>query len=495
MAGNIRPKQFVDGEITVSKMSANSIDSDQYVDDSVDNAHLAVNSVSGSAAGGDNVIEPASIDTADLAADSADATIVDLVDDYTWTGAHDLTGGSVTVPTPSVAADAANKSYVDQTSVAGKTWKELLLVTEQLLNGGSGGILQAMATYIATNPAINDTFVISDGSTTETFKFVASASVAFDVTIGGSADATLTNLITAINADSTLWSAIAATGLKDYFAGAPANQAVVHRAATSVANDRLFSTVAVTSIIKVVEFATGGQDYTVVNGTEATLPAADPAAKRFGFGRVFANIGQNNTHKIVANNATFTWDGDDDFWQQTDAQAIVAGTGLTRAAYTLDVGAGNGINVNANDVEVDPDSSASASIAPVSVTVDGVGVTIDDDTITHSAGTLSASTPTVPDKNLTCSVTSSDGDAATAATVTATPKGDSYVAVFVNGIKYQVAANEAARATSVCYFSNDGGTTARTIADIASGDTIHWNGTVAGFELDGTDRMDLDYVT
>ena len=122
MAGKFRPKQMVDGEITLAKMAANSVDSDQYVDDSIDNAHLAASSVSGSAAAGDNVIEPASIDTAEIANDAVDNDKIDLADNYTWVGAHDLTGGTVTVATPIVAADAATKAYVDQVAIAGKAF-------------------------------------------------------------------------------------------------------------------------------------------------------------------------------------------------------------------------------------------------------------------------------------------------------------------------------------------------------------------------------------
>lgn len=539
MAGKIRGKQLADGEITLAKMAANSVDNDQYVDASINNPHLAGDAVSGSGGIGGNNVEAASIDTLELANDAVDKDKIDLADNYIWVGAHDLTGGTITVGTPTAAADAATKAYVDQVAIAGKTWKELLLVDEQLLAGASGGVLQAMAMFIATNPAISDTFVISDGSTTETYTFKASESVAFDVLIGGSADATLTNLIQAINDDSALWSSIAATELDAYFAGTPANQAVVFRTATSTAADRLFSTVAVTSVIKVIEFATGDQDYTSGSGTEATLPTSDPAAKRSGFGRVFASIGTNDTHRTVENNSVFTWDSDDSVWQQTDAQAIVAGTGLTRVAYTIDVGAGDGINVNADTVEVDPDSSASATIAPVSVTANGVGVTVDNDTIVHAAGTLSigadsigaaeldetdtysfvasgsvdvatqtqgdnstkaastayvdaaASVPTKLDKALVALVTAADFAKATNATVTTTPNAGGYVGVRVDGIHYEV--GDGVR-TKDCYFSDDNGATAKSIVDIAAGDTLHWVGTVAGFELDAADRIDYDYA-
>lgn len=99
--------------------------------------------------------------------------------------------------------------------------------------------------------------------------------------------------------------------------------------------------------------------------------------------------------------------------------------------------------------------------------------------------------PTTGDKALTCSVTSSDFDAATASTVTTTPALDSYVAVMVNGIRYEV--GDAVK-TKDCYFSGDAGANARAIAAIVATDTCHWVGSVAGFELAATDEMDWDYI-
>ena len=94
------------------------------------------------------------------------------------------------------------------------------------------------------------------------------------------------------------------------------------------------------------------------------------------------------------------------------------------------------------------------------------------------------------DKGLTAQVTSSDGDAALAAGISATPNLDGYVEVNVNGIQYLLGDGGK---TKDCYFSNDGGTTARSLAAIVSGDTLHWNGTIANFELATTDIIDLNY--
>lgn len=99
-------------------------------------------------------------------------------------------------------------------------------------------------------------------------------------------------------------------------------------------------------------------------------------------------------------------------------------------------------------------------------------------------------TPVTADLDLTASVTSSDGDAAYSGSLTSDPNGR--VLVFINGIQETV--GDAVK-TKVFYFSSDAGTTARAFSTIASGDTLHFNGSVAGFELDASDRLDLIYET
>ena len=47
--------------------------------------------------------------------------------------------------------------------------------------------------------------------------------------------------------------------------------------------------------------------------------------------------------------------------------------------------------------------------------------------------------------------------------------------------------------TQACYFSADGGNTAKPIADIEAGDLLYWNGSIAGYQLDETDDIDISY--
>ena len=250
-------------------------------------------------------------------------------------------GAEIEVPLiPTAANKATSKDYVDATVTTGKTWKELLLTNNQLLSGGTGAVLQGILAVIATNLAVGDTFVLEDGTVTETFTGVAAAPSAFEFIVGGSAAVTQTNLVAAINADSVLWSAVETTGLDDYFSGANDPQFVVYRTAFSANDDRVFGTIAGgLSGIQVVAFDAGDQNYTENAGIQTDLPGSDPAVKRFGFGRTFTALQTGDTHHIANDNTTFSWDGDDDLWQQTST-----GSSTTE---------GDGIDVTAGKVSTD----------------------------------------------------------------------------------------------------------------------------------------------
>lgn len=86
----------------------------------------------------------------------------------------------------------------------------------------------------------------------------------------------------------------------------------------------------------------------------------------------------------------------------------------------------------------------------------------------------------------------------TGITITNTPALDGYVQVLVNGIAYPVGngsrSNLGGFTDNVCaYFSADGGSTARSIADIVANDTLFWNGANAGFALASSDEVSILY--
>jgi hypothetical protein len=78
----------------------------------------------------------------------------------------------------------------------------------------------------------------------------------------------------------------------------------------------------------------------------------------------------------------------------------------------------------------------------------------------------------------------------TGVTIEYTPFLDSMVHVKINGIEVNL--GNGAR-TKDCYFSNDGGLTAKGIKNIAAGDELFWNGGIAGYELDPSDDIDFEY--
>lgn len=105
--------------------------------------------------------------------------------------------------------------------------------------------------------------------------------------------------------------------------------------------------------------------------------------------------------------------------------------------------------------------------------------------------------PTTDDKSL--APTPGTGNfQTTGLTITHTPALGGQVDVFVNGIKAIVGNGNRLDLGDFtnnveCYFSADGGATARTMAAIVTGDTLYWNGTNAGYDLLAADRVDINY--
>jgi len=93
-------------------------------------------------------------------------------------------------------------------------------------------------------------------------------------------------------------------------------------------------------------------------------------------------------------------------------------------------------------------------------------------------------------KAMAAQATSSDGDLACDVAIAATPSNDGYVRISINGLAINLGDGVK---TTEGYFSNDGGATARDIADIASGDLLYWNGSVAKYELSIEDIVDFEY--
>ena len=103
-------------------------------------------------------------------------------------------------------------------------------------------------------------------------------------------------------------------------------------------------------------------------------------------------------------------------------------------------------------------------------------------------GIVETGVSTAADLDQTPSVTIGD-DSPTGVTISYTPYNDSSVQVHVNGISVNVGDGVK---TSQTYFSHDG-INARFIKDITANDQLYWNGNIVGYDLDGSDEIDIIY--
>lgn len=100
---------------------------------------------------------------------------------------------------------------------------------------------------------------------------------------------------------------------------------------------------------------------------------------------------------------------------------------------------------------------------------------------------------TEDDKDIPALTTSSDGDLAMTPGITHTPANDSYVKVELNGVGVKV--GDGVTTDCDCYFSDDGGTTPKSIASIGQNDKLYWMGSYSGYELvAGEDKISLFYL-
>lgn len=97
----------------------------------------------------------------------------------------------------------------------------------------------------------------------------------------------------------------------------------------------------------------------------------------------------------------------------------------------------------------------------------------------------------VTDKNKFVAAPTSGDNANTGLSVVGSPMSGGYVGVLVNGTLREVGN---ADMTKDCYFSGDGGATARAYGVVTTGDVLYWNGVIAAFNLLTTDRIDFLYV-
>lgn len=100
--GSIDTAHIADSQITVAKMAANSVDSDQYVDGSIDTAHYADNSITGAELA-DNIVIAGTLDsTGKLTADAG----IDI-DNF------NIDGTTIALSSGNLTLDSAGDIYLD----------------------------------------------------------------------------------------------------------------------------------------------------------------------------------------------------------------------------------------------------------------------------------------------------------------------------------------------------------------------------------------------
>lgn len=182
--------------------------------------------------------------------------------------------------------------------------------------------------------------------------------------------------------------------------------------------------------------------------------------------------------------------------------------GLTFSSYDIDTDTVNLFTASGWEaIEYYISASGSGWVVTTPKTAMTVTIETDQNAIyqyygsTYKRQSFEQTYPTVANKGMSCNLTSSDGDEAVSVGMFYTPTEGSYVEFLLNGVQIKIEDNAIIgnSVTSPCYFSDDGGTThslrsVRLIKDIEAGDKLYWMGSIAGYELDTSDKADWNYV-
>jgi len=295
-------------------------------------------------------------------------------------GALDVGGARITnIGAPVGSGDVVTKSYVDQQAISGGEVKGAVLINQQL--SVSQGVLAAEIFYSTAVAVANDTVVVKNAATTETYTFKASRSVAFEVAVGASAIDSMTNLAAAINSDSSDWSALwVPNNLSNVNAG---GVVVVYEKATAAGNSasRIYGTWATQANAKVVEF--NGQYEYKLPTTPITLPSSDPAAGRFGYRTQLSALSDGEIHFANADDILYSWNANDSTWFTLSSVIPTATSGSgggTQGKVSADSDLGLQIISGVMSVKR-ATSNASNVAAAINLSASGAGVRVDDSTI------------------------------------------------------------------------------------------------------------------
>lgn len=93
-------------------------------------------------------------------------------------------------------------------------------------------------------------------------------------------------------------------------------------------------------------------------------------------------------------------------------------------------------------------------------------------------------------QELTALQTVSNGDPMTSTGISQKPINNNEPQLTVNGVKVKISEDK----LGYCYFSDDGGTTAKLYTEITANDILHWNETIAKYNIDIDDILEITYL-
>ena len=300
-------------------------------------------------------------------------------------------------------SDAVNYGQMQTAINTGMVWKETILYGGQLKDGTTniGGIRAANVLTLSANFVSGDTITLNDGTTVE--NYVADT----DFVIGGTINASLTNLAAVIEA-----APIAASTTTGLLSSIDASNNVM-----LVWQDVLGSPIRIygnaaaatrASILPVSKLY-NGEDFDLV-----PLPTADPATTNFGFSRNHATIVAGETHYVRESDTIYTWDHDANVWNLSGASSIPFASKVVYGKVLIS----DGIAVSSGIISVQADST--------SLTVGATGVKITDSGVTTGKIADSA-VITSKINNLAVTTDKLDATSVTAAKLAADTKGNGIV--------------------------------------------------------------------
>lgn len=228
------------------------------------------------------------------------------------------------------------------------------------------------------------------------------------------------------------------------------------------------------------DYSWAGGWYSPNSQSGKTNPKAVLVAGAGSFGFFETDGSQTNGHGVLAASSAVLGGLNPNIPVDSPRSVILGGSGIKARAADPDQ-----VYVPNFNIVVAPanDDSLTQILAR-----DGVTGEVKYRTAASLGGGGSIPAPQEDDKDMIPAVTTGNNQP-TGLTITNTPTGLIIIALngeiksLGNGVK-----------TKHCYFSNDGGVTARAYNAIVATDELYWNGVIAGYDLDASDVIDFYYI-